>query len=83
MQCISRRWVKCSTLGSFSFTKIKDIFIDSQFQPRAMSDRPKVVPEGSINFAMISHFVEITEDMAFAGEYSIRTLLRALNTLFR
>ncbi|MGF7059422.1 myosin-crossreactive antigen [Brassicibacter mesophilus] len=36
-----------------------------------MSDRPKVVPEGSINFAMINQFVEITEDMVFTEEYSI------------
>lgn len=47
-------------------------YIDSQFQPRAMSDRPKVVPEGSTNFAMISQFVEIPEDMVFTEEYSVR-----------
>ena len=29
-------------------------YIDSQFQPRAMSDRPLVIPSGSTNFAMIS-----------------------------
>lgn len=47
-------------------------YIDSQFQPRAMSDRPKVVPYGSTNFAMISQFVEIPEDMVFTEEYSVR-----------
>lgn len=40
-------------------------YIISMFQPRAMSDRPKVVPEGSTNLAMISQFVEISEDMVF------------------
>ena len=48
-------------------------YIDSQFQPRKMSDRPKVVPEGSTNFAMISQFVEIPEDMVFTEEYSVRS----------
>jgi oleate hydratase len=47
-------------------------YIVAQFQPRAMTDRPKVVPEGSTNFAMISQFVEIPEDMVFTEEYSVR-----------
>lgn len=47
-------------------------YIDAQFQPRKMSDRPPVVPEGSTNFAMVSQFVEIPEDMVFTEEYSVR-----------
>ena len=47
-------------------------YIDAQFQPRKMTDRPKVVPEGSTNFALISQFVEIPEDMVFTEEYSVR-----------
>lgn len=47
-------------------------YIDSQFQPRAMKDRPNVIPQGSTNFAMISQFVEIPEDMVFTEEYSVR-----------
>ena len=43
-------------------------YVDAQFQPRKMSDRPKVVPEGSTNFAMASQFVEIPEDMVFTEE---------------
>lgn len=57
-------------------------YIDSQFQPRKMSDRPKVVPEGSTNFAMISQFVEIPEDMVFTEEYSVRAARTAVYTLF-
>ncbi|WP_339620963.1 oleate hydratase [Eubacterium sp.] len=57
-------------------------YIDAQFQPRAMSDRPAVVPEGSINFAMISQFVEIPEDMVFTEEYSVRAARTAVYTLF-
>lgn len=56
-------------------------YIDAQFQPRAMSDRPKVVPEGSTNFAMISQFVEIPEDMVFTEEYSVRAARMAIYKL--
>jgi len=45
-------------------------YVDAQFQPRAMADRPPVVPQGSTNFAMVSQFVEIPEDMVFTEEYS-------------
>ena len=57
-------------------------YIDSQFQPHKMSDRPKVVPDGSTNFAMISQFVEIPEDMVFTEEYSVRAARIAIYTLF-
>ncbi len=56
-------------------------YIDAQFQPRAMSDRPPVVPEGSTNFAMASQFVEIADDMVFTEEYSVRAARTAVYTL--
>ncbi|MEG0813802.1 MAG: oleate hydratase [Clostridium sp.] len=56
-------------------------YIDAQFEPRKMSDRPQVVPEGSTNFAMISQFVEIPEDMVFTEEYSVRSARIAVYTL--
>jgi len=56
-------------------------YVDAQFQPRAMSDRPQVVPEGSTNLALISQFVEIPEDMVFTEEYSIRAARIAVYTL--
>lgn len=56
-------------------------YVDAQFQPRKMTDRPKVVSEGSTNFAMISQFVEIPEDMVFTEEYSVRAARIAVYTL--
>ncbi len=56
-------------------------YIDSQFQPHALTDRPKVVPEGSTNLALISQFVEIPEDMVFTEEYSVRAARLAVYTL--
>ena len=57
-------------------------YIVSQFQPRAMKDRPEVVPEGSTNFAMVSQYVEIPEDMVFTEEYSVRGARMAIYKLF-
>lgn len=56
-------------------------YVDAQFQPRKMTDRPQVVPQGSTNFAMISQFVEIPEDMVFTEEYSVRAARIAVYTL--
>lgn len=47
-------------------------YTDAQFQPRAMKDRPQVIPEKSTNLAFVSQFVEIPEDMVFTEEYSVR-----------
>lgn len=56
-------------------------YIDALFQPRAKADRPAVVPEGSTNFALISQFVEIPEDMVFTEEYSVRAARLAVYKL--
>lgn len=56
-------------------------YVDSLFQCRAKSDRPKVVPYNSKNFAMIGQFVEIQKDMVFTEEYSVRTARYAVYKL--
>lgn len=48
-------------------------YIDAQFQPHKLADRPPVPPENSVNFAMIGQFVEIPADMVFTEEYSVRS----------
>lgn len=58
-------------------------YIDAQFQPRKMKDRPNVVPKNSTNFAMVSQFVEIPEDMVFTEEYSVRAARIAIYTLMK
>jgi oleate hydratase len=56
-------------------------YIISMFQPRAMKDRPQVVPKGSTNLALVGQFVEIPEDMVFTEEYSVRAARIAVYTL--
>ncbi len=58
-------------------------YTDAQFQPRKMTDKPQVAPENSTNFAMISQFVEIPEDMVFTEEYSVRAARIAVYKLLK
>lgn len=48
-------------------------FITSQFMPRAIGDRPQIIPEGSTNLAFVGQFCEIADDVVFTEEYSIRS----------
>jgi oleate hydratase len=56
-------------------------FITAQFMPRAPGDRPKVVPEGSVNLAFLGQFAETPRDTVFTTEYSVRTAMEAVYTL--
>ncbi|KFY90811.1 hypothetical protein V498_05809 [Pseudogymnoascus sp. VKM F-4517 (FW-2822)] len=47
-------------------------FITSQFLTREYTDRPKVIPAGSTNLALLGQFVEIDMDTVFTVEYSVR-----------
>ena len=40
-------------------------YIDAFFMPRAYGDRPKVVPDGSVNFAFLGQFAETARDTIF------------------
>ena len=56
-------------------------YITAFFMPRCMDDRPKVVPEGAVNFAFLGQFAETKRDTIFTTEYSIRTGMEAVYTL--
>ena len=56
-------------------------YINAFFQPRKESDRPKVVPDGAVNFAFIGQFAETPRDTIFTTEYSIRTGMESVYTL--
>ena len=56
-------------------------YINAFFQPRKEEDRPKVVPDGAVNFAFIGQFAETPRDTIFTTESSIRTGMEAVYTL--
>lgn len=58
-------------------------YITSYFMPRHDGDRPAVVPKGSVNIAFIGNFAESpTRDTVFTTEYSVRTAMEAVYTIF-
>lgn len=56
-------------------------YITSQFARRSVGDRPRVVPDGAVNFAFLGQFTEIAEDVVFTVEYSVRGAMHAVHTL--
>ncbi len=56
-------------------------YITAFFQPRKKTDRPLVVPEGSVNLAFVGQFAETPRDTIFTIEYSMRTGMEAVYTL--
>ena len=56
-------------------------YIDAFCMPRTDTDRPKIVPEGAVNFAFIGQFAETARDTIFTTEYSMRTGMEAVYTL--
>lgn len=58
-------------------------YITSQFLVRRREDRPRVVPEGSVNLAFIGQFAEVPDDVVFTVEYSVRTAWTAVSRLLK
>ena len=56
-------------------------YVTTFFEPRAEGDRPKVVPDGSVNLAFVGQFADTPRDTVFTTEYSIRTAMEAVYTL--
>jgi oleate hydratase len=54
-------------------------FITSQFLTRKYEDRPKVIPHGSKNLALMGQYVEIEGDTVFTVEYSVRAAQLAVH----
>ena len=66
------------TVASANCIPCRMPYITSMFMPRLHSDRPLPVPRGSRNFAFISQFVEIQDDVVFTVEYSVRAAQMAV-----
>ena len=58
-------------------------YVTSQFMPRKVSDRPKVIPDGCTNLALIGQFIEIPDDCVFTVETSVRTGMMAAYGLLK
>jgi oleate hydratase len=56
-------------------------YINSQFMPRKVTDRPRGVPEGCTNLGFIGQYVEVKDDAVFTVETSVRTAMEAVYAL--
>lgn len=56
-------------------------YITAHFMPRSGKDRPRIVPKGCTNLALMGQYVEVPGDVAFTIETSVRTPLEAVYTL--
>ena len=56
-------------------------YCTSQFMPRKVEDRPKNVPDGCTNLALLGQFVEVDDDVVFTVETSVRTGLEGVYKL--
>ena len=56
-------------------------YITAFFMPRTAGDRPKVVPDGCVNFAFLGQFADTVRDTVFTTEYSVRTAMESVYTL--
>jgi len=69
------------TVASANCMPCRMPYLTSMFMPRLPGDRPLPVPPGSKNFAFISQFVEVPEDVVFTVEYSVRAAQMAVYQL--
>ncbi|ETT65808.1 myosin-cross-reactive antigen [Paenibacillus sp. FSL R7-277] len=58
-------------------------YITAQFMPRALGDRPQVVPQGSVNLGFLGQFAEVPDDCVFTVEYSVRSAMMAVYELLK
>jgi oleate hydratase len=56
-------------------------YINSEFMPRKVTDRPRGVPAGCTNLGFIGQYVEVESDAVFTVETSVRTAMEAVYTL--
>jgi|ERR1035441_4719762 oleate hydratase len=68
-------------LASTDVATVMIPYASALFSRRNPEDRPKVVPEGSENFAFLGQFTELPEDVAFTVEYSVHGAMHAVYTL--
>jgi oleate hydratase len=56
-------------------------YINSEFMPRKVTDRPAGVPVGCSNLGFIGQYVEVKGDAVFTVETSVRTAIEAVYAL--
>jgi oleate hydratase len=58
-------------------------YVNNIWMPRRRNDRPRPVPKGATNFGLIGQYVEVSRDVAFTIEYSVRAAWEAIHVLLK
>ncbi|MES2094859.1 MAG: oleate hydratase [Actinomycetota bacterium] len=74
--------ILAEVLATTDVTTVMMPYASALFSRRVPGDRPKVVPDGSANFAFLGQFTELPEDVVFTVEYSVHGAMHAVYTLF-
>jgi oleate hydratase len=69
-------------LATTDVTTVMMPYASALFSRRVPQDRPKVIPEGSENFAFLGQFTELPGDVVFTVEYSIHGAMHAVYEFF-
>ena len=56
-------------------------YITAHFMPRTATDRPRIIPKGCTNLALMGQYVEVPGDVSFTIETSVSTPLHAVYAL--
>ena len=68
-------------LATTDVTTVMIPYASALFSRRLPQDRPKVIPDGSQNFAFLGQFTELPSDVVFTVEYSVHGAMHAVYTL--
>ncbi|TFD28263.1 oleate hydratase [Cryobacterium cryoconiti] len=69
-------------LATTDVTTVMMPYASALFSRRVPEDRPKVIPDGSQNFAFLGQFTELPGDVVFTVEYSIHGAMHAVYEFF-
>ena len=69
-------------LATTDVTTVMMPYASALFSRRVPEDGPKVIPEGSQNFAFLGQFTELPGDVVFTVEYSIHGAMHAVYEVF-
>ncbi|HUN94064.1 MAG TPA: oleate hydratase [Burkholderiaceae bacterium] len=74
--------IRDTAMASTDVTPVMLPYASAMFSPRAVDDRPKVIPDGAENFAFLGQHVELPEDTVYTVEYSVHCAMHAVYRLF-
>jgi oleate hydratase len=74
--------IRAEAMATTDVTPVMLPYASAMFSRRIPEDRPKVLPDGATNFALLGQHVELPEDTVYTVEYSVHCAMHAVYNLF-